>query len=502
MLPEHQRALYQAKSKALWDDQRDKRKQALNGLLHDVPQISSDIQLDIQPDIPSGKDLELQEVLGPPPPPASESKIFEYDGMRVELVQLLNEGTYGRVFAAIEQATQQWFAVKIAKKTATSQIQKAVQKAIHTSRDDNHNKIRQQVAKRKKCRDNDGIPARNQNSYQNDGSPSTDCADDSIYEVAKEYQFLRRLRHPHVIGCYGIMFNDTQVALLLDLAVESLQSWIDAHPLPLQPAPTEILNRRHMSAQIIMGLTFVHSRRILHCDLKPGNIICCLACAGGADGRCQNDGSDLGGESAAESAIFIEEDEHNNYCGWRATSNRTRLIKLKLADFGLSVMLPSNRNLGNRQQSRQYGVLVPGNSVYSANYRPPECWVAGKQPTTIHFHSDVWALGCVLFEVMAAAGGGAKGIAKATRRQHLIDDPLKFFFPENTSTSSKTRIGQQALNDKFQREMAHDLAASIIIRGCNLMDVEIRFALKKISLHFLELSSTLESHGNQAEKAT
>ncbi|CAL1163786.1 unnamed protein product [Cladocopium goreaui] len=134
----------------------------------------------------------------------------------------------------------------------------------------------------------------------------------ALVEAGKEFQFFRDLRgSPFVLDCYGAVANSNgNTGLLLPLASMSLANLLQKkdHPTPAIPTIT----------QLLCGLVHLCEREVLHCDLKPSNILAM------PDGR------------------FV------------------------ITDFGLAKRLHGGR------------VTTHGNFCYSMPYRPVEALAAGK----------------------------------------------------------------------------------------------------------------------------
>ena len=134
----------------------------------------------------------------------------------------------------------------------------------------------------------------------------------ALVEAGKEFQFFRDLRgSPFVLDCYGAVANSNgNTGLLLPLASMSLANLLQKkdHPTPAIPTITQLLR----------GLVHLCEREVLHCDLKPSNILAM------PDGR------------------FV------------------------IIDFGLAKRLHGGR------------VTTHGNFCYSMPYRPVEALAAGK----------------------------------------------------------------------------------------------------------------------------
>ncbi|CAB3364666.1 Hypothetical predicted protein [Cloeon dipterum] len=89
--------------------------------------------------------------------------------------------------------------------------------------------------------------------------------------VQREIKLLSSLKHPNVISLIEVMKNDVKdkLYMVLEFCLSSLQSLLDSVPdkkLPLSQA-------HYYFCQLIDGLEYLHSRRIVHKDLKPGNLL-------------------------------------------------------------------------------------------------------------------------------------------------------------------------------------------------------------------------------------
>lgn len=107
-------------------------------------------------------------------------------------------------------------------------------------------------------------------------------------------------------------------------------------------------NLKKWSWQIICAISHLHSKGILHCDIKARNILC------------------------------FKSDEHRTKQTMLSNTN------IKLTDFGLSVLI-FNEIIGTKNY----------NCSYTVTHRPPEVF----ENKTFSYSADMWALGCTLYEL-------------------------------------------------------------------------------------------------------
>jgi len=89
----------------------------------------------------------------------------------------------------------------------------------------------------------------------------------ALSRFAAEARRLAQLDHPHIVPLYGAWQDQTGVYLVLRwMAGGSLERALATGPLPL-PAVA------HLFAQLADGLVYAHRQGVIHCDLKPGNML-------------------------------------------------------------------------------------------------------------------------------------------------------------------------------------------------------------------------------------
>ncbi|MFA6972824.1 MAG: protein kinase [Gallionella sp.] len=87
-----------------------------------------------------------------------------------------------------------------------------------------------------------------------------------------EAYILRQTRHPHIIRCYDAFFecdgtNNGRLRLILERATQGdMTHWLAVDHLSDKDKLDALFG-------ILSGLSFLHSKQIIHCDLKPANIL-------------------------------------------------------------------------------------------------------------------------------------------------------------------------------------------------------------------------------------
>ncbi|GAV98684.1 snf 1 [Lentinula edodes] len=85
--------------------------------------------------------------------------------------------------------------------------------------------------------------------------------------VKKEYDYMRLLKHPHIIKLYEVINTPTDVVFVLEYAGGELFNYI------VQNGRMEEKRARRFFQQIISGIEYSHRLKIVHRDLKPENVL-------------------------------------------------------------------------------------------------------------------------------------------------------------------------------------------------------------------------------------
>src|SRR4030095_12702322 len=168
---------------------------------------------------------------------------------------------------------------------------------------------------------------------------------DRVSRFQREAQVLASLNHPNIAAIYDLEEADGQRFLILELVGgETLADRLKRGPIPLDDA-------LQIATQIAEGLSAAHERGIVNRDLKPANI------------------------------------------------KLTPEGKVKVLDFGLAKAFAGKAaDVSLSNSPTKMTASMPGTILGTAAYMSPE-QAKGKEADGT---SDVWAFGCVLYEMLTA----------------------------------------------------------------------------------------------------
>ncbi|XP_068612447.1 cyclin-dependent kinase 15 [Brachionichthys hirsutus] len=154
------------------------------------------------------------------------------------------------------------------------------------------------------------------------------------FTAIREASLLKRLKHANIIVLHDIIHTRASLTFVFEFVQTDLAQYMDQHPGGLHSH-----NVRIFMFQLLRALCYVHSRRILHRDLKPQNLLI-------------------------------------SYLG-----------ELKMADFGLacSMSIPSQ---------------TFSSEVVTLWYRPPDVLMGSTDYSTA---LDMWGAGCIFVEMLQGA---------------------------------------------------------------------------------------------------
>jgi serine/threonine protein kinase len=86
--------------------------------------------------------------------------------------------------------------------------------------------------------------------------------------LVQEYKALQKLSHPGIVEIIDFNFDSRHPYIVLEFVSGiTLSEYINNHKLLVEPVIVEL------ARQIFSALSYAHSQEILHCDIKPGNIM-------------------------------------------------------------------------------------------------------------------------------------------------------------------------------------------------------------------------------------
>lgn len=92
-----------------------------------------------------------------------------------------------------------------------------------------------------------------------EGVPST---------AVREISILRELNHPNIVCLQDILHQDNKLYLVFEYMQMDLKKYLDT-----LKGTIDVMLLKSYTYQILQGLVFCHTRRILHRDLKPQNLL-------------------------------------------------------------------------------------------------------------------------------------------------------------------------------------------------------------------------------------
>lgn len=178
---------------------------------------------------------------------------------------------------------------------------------------------------------------------------------------AHEIVCLKAVQHENVMALYSSGEDKTGYYQIIELITgPNLQGIIDS----VLPAVNDFIE---LARQALSGLHAMHEKSIIHCDIKPDNIMLTLLTNGG--------------------------------------------VQVKLIDFGLARFIGFDEELNEQEREEIFG---------TPEFVSPEL-LEGKPPTT---QSDLYALGHVFYYLLAGHPAFEKPKLDDVLRAHLNEQPV------------------------------------------------------------------------------
>jgi serine/threonine protein kinase len=220
-----------------------------------------------------------------------------------------------------------------------------------------------------------------------------------VSRFRREAQVLASLNHQNIAAIYGFETTTDVQALVLELVEgPTLAERVAAGPMPLPDVLT-------IAVQIADALDAAHERGVIHRDLKPGNV------------KIAPDG------------------------------------RVKVLDFGLAKLIADAGTSGAADLSDSTITSLgtrPGVLMGTPAYMSPE----QTRGQSVDARTDVWAFGCVLFEMLTGRGPFAGSTVSDTIAKIIEREPAWDALPAQTP-AAVDRVLRRCLEKDPRRRLHH-----------------------------------------------
>ena len=245
-----------------------------------------------------------------------------------------------------------------------------------------------------------------------------------VARFRREAHVLAALNHPHIAAIYGLDEANGSQFLVLEL--------VDGESLDMRAArgPIPVAEALEIARQVAEALEATHDKGIIHRDLKPANI------------ALTNDG------------------------------------QVKVLDFGLAktaeVMSGTTPVTNSPTITSPTMMSAVGVILGTAGYMSPE----QAKGLTSDKRSDVWAFGCVLYEMLTGTRAFAGDDVSDTLAAVLRSEPDWTALPKDVSTN--TRLLLQCCLEKDRKKRIGDMStARFLIAQPGIVDTAADVALRR-----------------------
>ncbi len=180
----------------------------------------------------------------------------------------------------------------------------------------------------------------------------------AVEQFLTEARSIAALDHPNIVHAYNVdTFGDQYYLVMEYVEGESLQELVDAHgPLPI-PEAADVIR------QCADGLSHVHDHGVLHCDIKPANLL-------------------INGQGV-----------------------------VKIMDLGMARLIQGERTAGSQPQDGLLG---------SVDFMAPE---TAMQSDSLDCRADIYSLGCTFFFALTGRAPFAEGTVAERILKHQMTPP-------------------------------------------------------------------------------
>lgn len=231
---------------------------------------------------------------------------------------------------------------------------------------------------------------------------------DRLARFRREAHSLAALNHPHIAAIYGFEESNGRQALVLELVEgETLAARLREGPIP-------IVDALRIAGQIADAVHAAHAKGIVHRDLKPANI------------KVTRDGI------------------------------------VKVLDFGLAKAAGDALPTGSPQSAADSDHTRLGVVLGTAGYMSPE----QARGLDVDTRADIWAFGCVLYEMLAGGRAFAADTAAGSITKILEAQPDWSGLPRQTPEKVRQLVRRCLQKDPANRPPtiaeAREIIASVL----------------------------------------
>jgi len=241
----------------------------------------------------------------------------------------------------------------------------------------------------------------------------------------REAKAVAALAHPNILSIYDFGSDAGVTYAVMELLEgETLRERLEQGTLPPRKAV-------ELARQIARALGAAHARGIAHRDLKPENVFV------GNDGRA------------------------------------------KVLDFGLASERDREREAGEAGQTSdptRTSLTAPGTVMGTAGYMAPEQVRGG----TVDHRADIFAFGCVLYEMLSGRRAFARETGAETMTAILREEPAELETSASSIPPALGRVVRRCLEkrpeERFQsaQDLAFAIDNSVTVSGVEAPPVEVR----------------------------
>lgn len=277
----------------------------------------------------------------------------------------------------------------------------------------------------------------------------------------REICLLKELRHDNVVDLFEVLFEPPKITMIFELCDCDLKRFMESRPRRLLDAETEM---RPILKQIFIGLEYLHSRSVVHRDMKPQNIFVNVrapdfaaltasptlqppqtpfagvpAALNGTNGQAAADRAAQPQSGAAAG---------NGGLPWEApsTSGAPNQLIVKIGDFGLA-------------RVEEIPVKKYSHEVVTLWYRSPDVLMGS---ALYAYPVDIWSMGAIFFEMATSKVlfSGRHEDEQLLRMFWLLGSPTQETWPSMLSypgTSERLERAARAASERPDLRLGGDV---------------------------------------------